>query len=161
MGSRKSAISARQASTHRKLFLVDIENIVGKPIIGAEDVASVKRWATDNLGLSETDSVVVGTSGDRNCLAAMTAWRGVRHVLKKGHDGADLALIGSARDYRVDSFEEVVIMSGDGVFAPLADQIASLGAMVTVVSARASLSSKLADPSFRLRLFNPRCLEVA
>jgi uroporphyrinogen-III synthase len=53
--------------------------------------------------------------------------------LESGPDGADESLIRAAREDRPEHGDTVVIVSGDGGFAPLAGELAGRGIDVTVV----------------------------
>lgn len=132
------------ASPSRRLILVDIENYCGKGMVRTDDVRMAKLSITEDLALTNEDLVVVGTSHEMNCLASGVEWRGPRQVLKKGHNGADLALIAAVRDYRIETFAAVIIVSGDGAFLDVAKAARACNRSVVVVTRRGSLSRNLA-----------------
>lgn len=136
----------------RRLFVIDIENLCGKPVIEEADVKAAQKFANEAFHPSINDLVVIGTSHTSNFINAGMAWRGARQVFGSGHDGADLALLAAISEYNVVSFEEIVIMSGDGIFADAVDEIASKGVIVTVVSIGRCLSKKLAGAAPLIRL---------
>jgi hypothetical protein len=71
-------------------------------------------------------------------------WGEARRVVRSGRDGADLTLIQIVDTENVAArFGRVVIGSGDRIFAEPAARLQSLGASVTVVSRRESLSREL------------------
>lgn len=72
-----------------------------------------------------------------------TTWPG-RLVVRSGADGADLALIEVAnRESIAGRFDEVVVASGDGIFAELVARLLAAGVAVRVVSRPESLSRRL------------------
>lgn len=90
------------------------------------------------------DLTLIGVSHQDNVFPAH-AWNGTRIVLRKGHDGADLALESVLSDENVEGrFSEVVIVSGDGLFASQATRLRSLGIKVTVDARARQLSRFLA-----------------
>lgn len=142
----------QQSTAARRLFVIDIENLCGKAILNEDDIHAAQRFVTAEFKPSNHDLIVIGTSHTSNFMNAGMAWRGARQVIGRGHDGADLALLSSIDEYDVESFEEIVIMSGDGIFAEAVDEIASRGVIVTVVSIGCSLSKKLAHVAPRVHL---------
>ena len=127
----------------RRIFFLDIENYAGKALLSADDVLAVRESVERQFAPGEADLIVIGTSGSANFLASALAWEGPRHVLKRGHDGADLALLEAIGEYRLDTFDEVLLMSGDGIFADKASELVGRGLDVTVVSRPGSLSWRL------------------
>ena len=116
--SRKASSRNGYVAGHvgRKLFLVDIENYCGKPVLTEEDVAFVKEDLSKTCGVSENDLVVIGTSHSSNLICSWIGWPGARQVIMFGHDGADKALIDAVAEYRIETFAEVILISGDGIF---------------------------------------------
>lgn len=131
------------ANRGRRIFFLDIENYAGRAVLGPDDVAAVRESVERQFAPGERDLVVVGTSHDRNFLTAALAWEGPRHILRRGRDGADLALLEAIGEYRLDTFGEVLLMSGDGIFADAAAGLVERGLDVTVVSRPGSLSWRL------------------
>lgn len=128
----------------RRLILVDIENYCGKGVLGANDVCKAKSSITEDLSLTDKDLVIVGTSHGANCLTCGVEWRGPRQVLRKGHNGADIALIESVQDYRLETFAAVIIVSGDGIFVNVAKVAKAYSKPVVVAARKESLSRRLA-----------------
>ena len=139
----------------RRLILVDIENYCGKGVLEPCDIRKAKSSITEDLALTDNDLVVVGTSHGMNCLTSGIEWRGPRQVLRKGHDGADLALINAAREYKLETFAVVIIVSGDGIFADVALRAKACSKPTLVVSRRGSLSRKLAVSASAVRYVLP------
>lgn len=134
----------------RKLVFVDIENYAGAPVLDQKQVAEVRGSLTELIGITPSDLVVVATSHTSNFVNAQMAWRGPRHVGKWGHDGADLALIETMKQYDLATFSEVYVVTGDGIFADAVDEIAAAGNIVTVVSRIGALSRKLKNVAPRV-----------
>jgi hypothetical protein len=107
-------------------------------------VIAARRSVNECFCPSDVDLVVIGTSHTSNYVAAGFAWPGARQVYMKGHDGADHALLNALGEYRIDRFDEVVLLSGDGIFAEKVRQIAAAGTTVIVTSQGKTLSKRLA-----------------
>jgi hypothetical protein len=130
----------------RRLHVVDIENLAGtgRPDLGV--VAQLRATYTDVLGVAAEDHVVVACNP--GCLLDVGAGWGLRcarYRTGRGCNGADWELLDVLECEGVaERFAEVVIASGDGIFAPTAARLAVAGCDVTVASRRRSLSAKLA-----------------
>lgn len=97
----------------------------------------------DAIGLCDDEQVVIGV-GPSSVLAAGLSRPSARLVMGRGIDGADHALIDVLRDEHLAArFDEVVIVSGDGIFAEVAAWLASQGVAVTVVAREGHLSKRL------------------
>lgn len=141
MNSR-SALNHRQGET-RRLFAVDIENVIGSGRIDATSVEKTKRLVEEEYSIGEGDFVVVGVSCPANVFS-VSAWEGARRVCKWGKDGADLALISVLDNENIEGrFDEVVLLSGDGIFADSVSRLEGLGVRVVVRSGVASVSRRL------------------
>ena len=128
---------------NRRLILVDIENYCGKGALLPEDVRYAREGIAHDVGLRDEDLVVIGTSHGHNCFTCGSEWAGPRHVFRNGHDGADIALIDASREYRLDTFSSVVIVSGDGIFTAVARMMRAEGRRVEVLSEERHLSRSL------------------
>lgn len=125
----------------RKLFVVDIENAVGVGTIDEESCRKVKDRIEREYKPAGGDLTIIGVSHQNNVFPAHS-WNGARIVLREGHDGADLALENVLSNENVEErFSEVVIVSGDGLFANQAARLRSLGVKV-IVDARARQLSR-------------------
>jgi hypothetical protein len=144
------------SAVDRRLFVIDIENYCGKQAISQRDVMSARQSIYDSFHPTNEDLIVIGTSYSENCLNAGLAWRGARAVWSKGKDGADLALIEALGTYRLDSFKELVLVTGDHIFADKVRQVRADGVRVTVVSCRKSLSRKLAASATNIHIARER-----
>lgn len=161
----KSRKNVKKAASNnaiaRRLFVVDIENYCGKPVLNEEDVLAAKKSLVKHFHPTESDLIVVGTSHTSNYLNVGMAWKGVRQVLGIGHDGADIALLKAIKDYRIDTFSEVFILSGDGIFTEAVEELALNGVIVAVASIKRCLSQRLAEIAPQLQFVKQPALEVA
>ena len=136
-------LKQRSSSRRRRLVVVDIENVNGGAVVnvGLADVAW--RVVAEAIDLTDDDLIVVGV-GPSSLLAAGLSRPSARRVMGRGLSGADHALIAVLRDERItERFDEVVIVSGDGIFADIAAQLAFEGMDVTVVARDGHLSKRL------------------
>lgn len=137
---------------HRKLFVVDIENAVGVGVIDERSCQKVRNRVETVYQPESGDLVVIGVSHKNNLFPAHT-WNGARVVLREGHDGADLALERVLASENVEErFGEVVIISGDGLFAKQAARLRSLGMKVVVDDRARQLARVLAYSCSVVRL---------
>ena len=141
----------------RRLFIVDIENYRGKSLITERDARGARSDIEKSFNLNPADLVVVGTSHPSNFLSAKIAWPGVEHCLRRGHNGADLALIESAEAHmsNIETFSEVVVLSGDGIFTRLVRRIKERGVKATVASLANQVNRSLAESASVLMLLKP------
>jgi hypothetical protein len=147
---------AVDSGSTRRLLVIDIENYCGKPVLTQKDVASAKQSVFDRFSPTANDLIVIGVSHTSNFMSSGISWKGARHVLGKGQNGADLAIINALGEYRLDSFKEVVLMTGDGIFANKVKQMVAAGAYVTVVSCAKRLSRNLAAVGSSVQLVKDR-----
>ena len=130
-------------NSKRRLIAIDIENICMKPIININDVAKARNMIEALCNPQDHDAVIIGTSGSTNFLAAGIAWPEPLRAYRNGHNGADLALIEKISTYNPETISEVIIFGGDGIYAPLVDEIAQMGVPVCVYAYRHGLSSQI------------------
>jgi len=128
---------------NRRLVLVDIENFLGAPVFDENTASGACCSITQTLNLNENDLVIIGTSHSANLFAAHYGWETARQVMQKGHDGADLALLEEMTDDLPKRFAEIVLVSGDGIFADRLAAMAQNGLAVTVLVGRGSLNRNL------------------
>ena len=141
------------ANDSRKLFVVDIENAIGSGCIDEESCRAVRNRIQEVYKPYNSDLTVIGVSHPNNVLPAACWDRSVRVVATWGHNGADLALDCVLSKERVEGrFDEVVIVSGDGMFARQAIRLRSLGVKVAVDSEARRLSKRLALSCSSVRL---------
>ena len=101
----------------RRLIVVDIENAVGSGFLSEGLVLNEMKRFEEAYGVNDGDHVVLGVSHTANAFPAK-AWSHSRLVMKLGENGADLALKGVLANENVAArFSEVIVVSGDGIFA--------------------------------------------
>lgn len=136
-------------NSKRRLIAIDIENICMKSIIDIDDVVKARNMIEALCNPQEHDAIIIGTSGSTNFLAAGMAWPAPLRVYRNGHNGADLALIEKIGTYNRKTISEVIIFGGDGIYAPLVDEIAQAGIPVCVYAFSQTLSSKIIASALR------------
>ena len=139
----KGKLVATLGTRSRRLVLVDLENFLGEPQVTESEAAQAAKIVRATLSLSELDLVVVGTSHTNNLLAAGVGWQSARQVLELGHNGADIALLNEMTTDIKDRFTGVVVVSGDGIFAPRIAELAAEGLATTILTGRGTLSHHL------------------
>jgi hypothetical protein len=147
-------------ATGRILHLIDLENLVGSVDFCQEEAACVHRGYVQVAPSGAVDQVVLATSHH----AAAAAWFGwpatARRLVRSGQNGADLALLQVLVGESVATrFNQVVIVSGDGIFAYEAARLQAAGVGVTVVTGRGALSRQLGFAVGDVRYLEP--IEVA
>jgi hypothetical protein len=140
----------------RVLHLIDVENIVGSASFSRE-LAGAARLAYDDAAPAGAVNIIVIATSHHAAPEAWFAWpETARRLVRSGRDGADLALIDVISMERIaQRFDQVVIGSGDRIFAFPAARIQAAGCPVTVVTRRESLSREL-----RLAVRDVRYLEL-
>ena len=144
----------------RAIHLIDLENLTGTPFADPRTIGGIWQAYISGVGVRPGDHVVVATGP----WMAATAWyllpaTGIQRRIKRGVDGADLALI-DAVDLPHDArrFGMLIIASGDHIFASLARQARTEGMSVWNISGKGTLARtlKAACPLHsRLRLNPP------
>lgn len=128
----------------RRLIAVDIENIAEGAVTDARRAARAHHLLAGAVAPGSGDLVVIGTS-HVGLLPTYLGWPGApRIVVQSGPDGADLALLDVLDGERVeDRFAEVVLVSGDGIFADSIARLGAAGVSVTVVARSCCLAKRL------------------
>lgn len=128
----------------RRLHAIDIENLLGG---GTLTAPRLQAWTDAYLGLGLYrcgDHVTVGV--DVTGFAEVKLALGSpRVVAGRGRDGADRALLAVLRD-EIDPaqhYAELVLASGDGIFADEVSRLHDRGFPVTVVTRPHNLSKRL------------------
>lgn len=142
------------ATDRRRYVLVDVENLTWGASMSADKLSHL--WDHDivpTVAVSTNDHIVIGASRSvtRKYRRAIQG-SNVKWVMgANAHDAADHALLAAVDLYAVARrFDELVIMSGDHAFAPLARRARALGITVHVVTTKhplhwKTLSRKLAE----------------
>ncbi len=148
----RRAIKRSAERAARTLHVVDVENLVGcgKPALPA--VTALRSLYGDVVHITPLDQIVVACNP--GCLLDVAVGWGLgcaRYRAGAGRDGADWELLDVLESERVgERFSQVVIASGDDIFAPMAARLAAAGCHVTVVSRRTSLSAQLRLAAMRV-----------
>lgn len=132
----------RTRQPHRTIHLIDVENLAGEPRPSAGQIDDVRKEYETAVRVGSEDHVVVAVNHGAAREVGWT-WPG-RLIPRSGPDGADLALIDVLSHETVaHRFDEVVIASGDRIFAPFVAGLTRAGTAVRVVSRPESLSRRL------------------
>ena len=138
----------------RRLVVVDIENVVGGAVLTVEQAVSAHLAIDEVAALNGSEHVVIGTS-HVGVVSTGLGWRGPRLVVRSGENGADLALLEVLTEERVEErFDEVVLVSGDGIFAEAVAALGAAGLDVTVVAPVGHCSKRLRLAAQRSILFD-------
>jgi hypothetical protein len=138
----------------RRLVVVDLENIAGGPCQTEDCAAWVRRRLADAGALRPGDHVTVAV--DEGALPSVVwVWQGSVCRWGHGRDGADLALVEELGQRVHERFDEVVLASGDGLFAETVAALVARGVRVTVAAHGTSLSRRLATVASDLLLLSP------
>lgn len=127
----------------RRLVLIDIENVVG----GGIQTSTQAHWARTEVermvGATSNDQVIVGTS-HFGLFQSHDAWPSARLVVRSGENGADLALLDvMMKEELEERFQELVLVSGDGIFSEEVARLGALGVHVTVLGHKDGMSKRL------------------
>ena len=134
-----------QALNHRTVHLIDIENLCETTFLNEGLVREVKDEYLRSINPKPQDLFVLGVS-HFNLEAAVFGWgAGVaQYVVQSGLNGADLALLGVLGEASmIDRFTEVVIASGDGIFAEAGTRLRRSGLKVGFVGRTGAISYQI------------------
>jgi hypothetical protein len=136
----------------RALHLVDVENLMGGPSTGIDQMVDALERYRIAAPFSAGDHVVIAANL-AIALDAKVAWPEARLLARGGPDGADIALLEEVANVQFIStrYDTIVVGSGDGVFEVVAEVYRPLGLSVGIVSQRSRLSYALASSSSFVR----------
>lgn len=144
----------------RRLILIDIENISGGAIRTLAEARWVQRMLDSTLGSRHQEQVIIGVS-KAGAIHAGPVWTSARMVVGTGVDGADHALLDVLKNENIaDRFDEVVLVSGDGIFTETVATLGGHDVKVTVVAHRASLAKRLQMAASQTVTFTPRQINL-
>lgn len=127
----------------RRLILIDVENFNGGPVQTTTQARWCRRMIDNWIKPEEGDIVVVAAD-----VAAVTnvyaGWSSQRILSGHGHNGADLRLLEVMDENLAARFSEMVLVSGDRIFAEKVSWLAGQGLPTTVFSHQAGLAKRLA-----------------
>ncbi|GAB3795018.1 hypothetical protein GCM10028798_03040 [Humibacter antri] len=132
------------AAHSRRLVLVDIENIVGGGVTMARQVHDAETALVATVGRRPDDQDVVAC-GRLSADVVGFEWQGARRfVFRPGLDGADLELLEILETERIsERFAEIVLASGDGIFAHTVSALGAAGVDVTIAARSDACSRRL------------------
>lgn len=148
---------------HRPLHIIDFDNLSGDPRITDP---SVIRRVFDTYRASTNyqagDHAVVGTGCNaKHAFAVQAAWPQVRHVRRRGADGADFALVEAAiAAAERDRYSHFILASGDHSFVPAYEHLSQAGFPVFVASRPEALSRTLKRTAGSRVVYLPRLMPM-
>ncbi|RNE48177.1 NYN domain-containing protein [Corynebacterium alimapuense] len=128
--------------TARKIILIDIENFNGGPIATPGQAHWCRRML-DNWISSTTEDLIVLAADITTVTNVHAGWQ--RHRILPGHgeNGADFRLLEVMDEDLAARFDEVVLVSGDRIFAEKISWLNGQGLTTTVYSHPDALSKRL------------------
>ncbi len=159
----KSQNLTHEEDQQRSLHLVDIENLLSDPL--CEDTGYIEATISDYKHLSNWragDQVLVAANRrlSKKLVFSLQDWT-CRLFTAQGPDGADLRLIEEgAQEKLLNQFDQLVVGSGDGIFAETVALSRKLGLKSVTVSRSRNLSRKLAAASDEVRTMTSQPLAV-
>lgn len=139
----------------RRYFIVDIENMLGGArYVTDEGARFTEQVLRRELGMLSNDQALIGVTAIQAMFPVHRVFPGKAQRIKCGPDGAELAILGALDPSHVaHRFDEIVIVSGDGMFASLAAQLAFYGTRVVVAGHRSGMSARLRLAAHRTHYF--------
>ena len=153
--TKKNQTDTPEELQPRSLHLVDIENLLKDP--HCDDVEYIDATIANYRcvsGWQSGDQVLVAANRwlSRKLLFSLSSWT-CRLFTAQGPDGADLRLLEEgAQEKLLGQFDQLVVGSGDGIFAGVVATSKKLGMKSVTVARRSSLSRKLATVSDEIRM---------
>ncbi|MGC5615682.1 NYN domain-containing protein [Georgenia sp. Z1491] len=138
----------------RRLVLVDLENVVRGGVSTPQLARTGRAIIESQVGVGEHEQVVVATDVT-GVFNARTAWSGARLRIGTGPDGADRALLEVLDEGLPERFDELVLVSGDGIFADPVGRLVRRGLPVRVAAWSWSLSRRLRRAASETILLDP------
>jgi len=137
-------MSATDVPTGRALHLVDLENVLGDPgATGPEVVDTYETVLARGLHRAG-DLVVVALNPGLAPHFAFADHTPCQLFVRRGPDGADLALLGwGSPELVARRFHRLVVASGDGIFAGIVRALREFGLRVEVLYGNGRVSRHL------------------
>lgn len=142
MNTLQSAPNPQSDTRPRRLILIDIENFNGQPIHSAAQAKWCKKMLTLWLDIQEGEIVIIA-SDKSGILNVNAGWKGPRLLMGMGPNGADHRLIEEIERMNFGQFDEIALVSGDGIFANPVAFAAEFGVPTKVYSHGVQLSHQL------------------
>jgi len=141
--SKAGLYPLKNRATRRRLVAMDIENVNGGAVGSRSLADAAYNEVAEAIALRDDEQIVIGV-GPSSLLAVGQSQPRSRLVMGRGLDGADHALLAVLGGESLASrFDEIVIVSGDGIFTEVAAWLAREGAHVTVVARECKLARRL------------------
>lgn len=142
----------------RTAYFIDIDNLCGSGVAPKQMVEISVGALRARYRPQSTDLVYCAATAIAayHCKAA---WPGCSVRIGRGPDGADLQLLNDAKpEWLAARFDRVVIASGDGIFAPLAEELIKSGLKVEFAVGNGGVSKKISQigPVVRLPISHPK-----
>jgi hypothetical protein len=130
-------------TSKRRLVLIDIENVVGGGVCMPSQVHAAQAAISSAIGACVGDLIVV-SCGRFSVGVVGFEWAGPhRLVFREGANGADLEILDILESERVsERFTDLVLVSGDGIFADIVSLL-GLSTEVTVVARERACARRL------------------
>lgn len=124
----------------RSAFFLDIDNLCGAPMATGAQVREVVLAFEKQFSIGPSDLIFCAATA--KAAAFVKFFRPAFHVqVGRGKDGSDLRLLELADPQWLKSrFGRVVIGSGDGIFQPLAMELANLNVKVEITCGHGAMS---------------------
>jgi uncharacterized LabA/DUF88 family protein len=141
-----------QQKNRRALHIIDIENLLQSSILSESEVQRFRDEYFHATQPGEDDLFVIGVS-HFNQVAAIFGWGcgKASFKIRSGENGADLALIEEINSLPIkERFDEVVIVSGDGIFSDIAKSIKCTGVETSFIGRANSTSRTIRESGLPL-----------
>lgn len=126
----------------RRFILIDIENFNGGPVSTPSQAKWCRRMLDNWLTINRGDQVVI--AADVHTVTNIhLAWPQARILAGRCEDGADLRLLTVMDENLAEKYTELVLVSGDWIFAQKVSELAGQGLPTHVYSHAAALSKRL------------------
>ena len=126
----------------RRIILLDIENFNGGPVATPSQARWCRRVLERWLELRPDDQVVIAAD-----ISTVTnvhqAWPKARILAGRCENGADLRLLEVMEESLPERFGEMILVSGDRIFAEKISELAGQGLPTRVYAHETSLSKRL------------------
>lgn len=146
-------IEARQATSSRRMIVVDIENFNGGPVTSVAQAKWCRKMLTQWLDIRESEIVIVA-SDVTGILNIHAAWKGPRLLCGHGPNGADYRLVDEIEHMVYEQFDEIALVSGDGIFSHVVSRAAGMGVPTTVYTHKTVFSQRLRPAANTVRFSN-------
>ena len=124
----------------RRIILLDMENFNGGPVATALQARWCRRMIENWIAIKPGEQVIIAAD-----ITTVTdihqAWPEARILAGRNENGADLRLLEVMNESLPERFSDVVLVSGDRIFAEKISELAGQG-LPTHVYAHAELLSK-------------------